>query len=58
MRKVEFVRLVQRGTLTLVWHNAETGVVTATAGRTGVTVTMRPDLPGLPVKESDRGLRP
>lgn len=49
MRRAEFQRLVKKGVLTLLHHNAETGVVTAAAGLTRMQVTLRPDLPGLPV---------
>lgn len=48
MTRAEFRRLVKRGVLTLVFHNAETGVVTAATTR-GYKITLRPDLPGLPV---------
>ena len=54
MTRAEFVRLVKRGTLTLLFHNAETNVVSASAS-TGAAITMRPDLPGLPVTKKAPG---
>jgi hypothetical protein len=50
MTRKEFVRLVKKGTMNLLWHNAETNERTAIAPLTGMIVTLRPDLPGLPVK--------
>lgn len=47
MIKNEFIRLVNKGSLILLHHNAETGVVSAIAPLTGMTITMRPDLTGL-----------
>jgi hypothetical protein len=49
MTRAEFARLVKRGVLNLLWHNAETNEVEAVAPRTGMRVRLRPDLPGLPV---------
>ncbi len=44
MTRAEFQRLVKEGGLTLLFHNAETNVITAAAGKTGVQITLRPDL--------------
>ena len=44
MTRKEFQRLVKKGTLTLLFHNAETGAVKAAAGRTGVIIHLRPDI--------------
>lgn len=49
MRRAEFKRLKEAGQLTILFHNAETGVVTGVIRATRVQVTLRPDLPGLPV---------
>lgn len=56
MTKAEFVRLVNEKILTLLFHNAETGVVSASCV-TGVVVTMRPDLPGIPIRKGSDGIR-
>lgn len=51
MTRDEFWRLVERNVLNLVNHDEDTGVATATSRR-GNTVTLRPDLPGLPVQQA------
>ena len=53
MTRTEFVRLVKKGTLTLLFHNAETNVVKA-AAKNGTIITLRPDLPGLPVTAKEK----
>ena len=44
MTRAEFARLVKRRTLTVLFHNAETNVVTAVCADTKMTITLRPDL--------------
>lgn len=54
MTESEFDKLLKRGVITLV--EEKPGGVRSAKTERGYTITLRPDLPGLPVKEKNDGM--